>query len=111
MSVVFQEPNDGSYIVFVKGAVERIIDLCTYAGFGDYNQPMTEETRVDIIGQMNLLANQGLVSSTSVPEVLPSMPANICDSAFLLSPAVSLKILPKIGMNSLETKSRKILHL
>lgn len=61
MSVVFQEPNDGRYVIFVKGAVERIIDLCTTAGFGDYNQPMTEETRVDITGQMNILADQGLV--------------------------------------------------
>lgn len=61
MSVVFQEPNDGRYVVFVKGAVERIIDLCTTAGFGDYNQPMTEETKVDITGQMNILADQGLV--------------------------------------------------
>lgn len=89
MSVIFQEPNDGSYIVFVKGAVERIIDLCTYTGFGDYNQPMTEEAKVDITRQMSLLANQGLVSSTGVPEVFLSMPVNICDSAFLLSPAVS----------------------
>lgn len=68
MSVVFQDPNDGNHVIFVKGAVERIIDLCTTVGYGDYNQPMTDETRVDITGQMNLLANQGLVSPTSVSE-------------------------------------------
>lgn len=69
MSVVFQEPNDGNHVIFVKGAVERILDLCTTAGFGDYNQQITEETRVDITGQMNILADQGLVNPTGVPEV------------------------------------------
>lgn len=62
MSVVFQEPNAGNHVIFAKGAVERIIDLCTTVGFGDFNQPMTEEIEVEITGQMTLLADQGLVS-------------------------------------------------
>lgn len=73
MSVVFQEPNDGNHMIFVKGAVERIIDLCTTVGFGDYNQPMTEETKVIITEQMNLLADQGLVSLKSISET-PHLP-------------------------------------
>lgn len=63
MSVVFQEPNNGRYFIFVKGAVERIIDLCTNVGFGDKQAPMTEEMKQEITGQMTALADQGLVGS------------------------------------------------
>jgi magnesium-transporting ATPase (P-type) len=61
MSVVFQEPNLGKCVVFAKGAVERIIDLCRSVGFGDYQQPMTDEMKNEVISQMSRFANEGLV--------------------------------------------------
>ncbi|CUS14038.1 unnamed protein product [Tuber aestivum] len=60
MSVIFQEPNNGRYFIFAKGAVERIIDLCTNVGFGDKQTPMTEEMKQEITRQMTTLADQGL---------------------------------------------------
>jgi Na+-exporting ATPase len=60
MSVVFQEPNNGEQIIFTKGAVERIIDLCDHIGFGDKVEPMTQERKDEVIRQMTLLADQGL---------------------------------------------------
>lgn len=63
MSVVFQEPNNRRYFIFAKGAVERIIDLCTDVGFGDKQAPMTEEMKQEITRQMTAFADQGLVGS------------------------------------------------
>jgi len=60
MSVVFQEPDGGKQIIFTKGAVERIIDLCDDIGFGDRVQPMTQERKDEVTRQMTLLADQGL---------------------------------------------------
>ncbi|KAA8910141.1 potassium/sodium efflux P-type ATPase [Sphaerosporella brunnea] len=60
MSVVFQEPNNGQQIIFTKGAVERIIDLCDSIGFGDNVEPMTEEHKEEVLRQMTLFADQGL---------------------------------------------------
>lgn len=62
MSVVFEEPNTGKQIMFAKGAVERIIDLCDDIGFEDHNEPLTADRKEEVIRQMTLLADQGLVS-------------------------------------------------
>ncbi|KAL7794411.1 cation transporting ATPase [Trichoderma ceciliae] len=67
MSVVYDAPEDESglivdsrdSIVFTKGAVERIIDLCAFVGVGEGRQPITEELKESILGQMNALASQG----------------------------------------------------
>jgi len=67
MSVVYDAPQDGSSnlyptnnsLVFTKGAVERVLDLCTHLGYGNDNQPMTEELKTQVLGQMNHLASQG----------------------------------------------------
>lgn len=61
MSVVFQEPNNGAIVIFAKGAVERIIDLCQHVGFGTRQQPMTGEMRDEVTRQMLVFADQGLV--------------------------------------------------
>lgn len=58
--MVFQEPEDGKYVIFAKGAVERILDLCTHIGFGEQNRPMTAELKEEVNQQMILLADQGL---------------------------------------------------
>jgi len=62
MSVIYDAPegNDAGMdtqnsIVFTKGAVERIIDLCDYVG----DEPMTEESKEKILTQMTSFASQG----------------------------------------------------
>ncbi|KAG4280183.1 potassium/sodium efflux P-type ATPase, fungal-type [Fusarium proliferatum] len=67
MSVIYDAPEGakGSIIdtansmVFTKGAVERILDLCDYAGTGPEQQPMTDELKESVLEQMNSLASQG----------------------------------------------------
>ncbi|KAK2736485.1 Na+ ATPase [Myotisia sp. PD_48] len=60
MSVVFQRKEEEGTLVFTKGAVERILDLCTSVGYGEYNEPMTPEMKEKILEQMGFLAEQGL---------------------------------------------------
>ncbi|KAI0536480.1 ATPase [Xylaria digitata] len=59
MSVVYNRPDLDHSMVFTKGAVERIIDLCTTVGAGDYQQPMTDEYKEEILKQMDAFASQG----------------------------------------------------
>lgn len=66
MSVIFNAPDnaedgmrsENSY-VFTKGAVERILDLCTHFGIGDAREEMTEEAKERILEQMSNFASQG----------------------------------------------------
>ncbi|CCD34821.1 putative potassium sodium efflux p-type atpase protein [Botrytis cinerea BcDW1] len=58
MSVIYQRP-DGEHIVFTKGAVERVLDLCSSVGSGNTNEIMTDELKESIIRQMNRFAEQG----------------------------------------------------
>jgi Na+-exporting ATPase len=60
MSVVYQAPDRKAHWVFTKGAVERVIDLCTSVGINDATQEMTPELKDSIFEQMNHLAGQGL---------------------------------------------------
>ncbi|GJC87762.1 calcium-transporting ATPase 3 [Colletotrichum liriopes] len=46
-------------LVFTKGAVERILDLCSHIGFGDDKVELTEELKEEVLNQMNNLASQG----------------------------------------------------
>ncbi|KAI9172552.1 Calcium-transporting ATPase [Paramyrothecium foliicola] len=67
MSVIYDAPQgeSGSIIeteqsmVFTKGAVERILDLCAYSGTGASQEPMTDALKENILRQMNDLASQG----------------------------------------------------
>ncbi|KAM3522991.1 hypothetical protein MY4038_008383 [Beauveria bassiana] len=67
MSVIYDAPagESGSIIetatsmVFTKGAVERILDLCSYVGTGADQQPVTDELKESVLQQMNRLASQG----------------------------------------------------
>ena len=66
MSVVYTVPaaNDAEIgtensLVFTKGAVERVLDLCTTAGTGAANEPMTEELKAKILDQMTEFASLG----------------------------------------------------
>ncbi|KAI5793196.1 hypothetical protein EDC01DRAFT_655546 [Geopyxis carbonaria] len=60
MSVVFEQPDNRGQVIFSKGAVERIIDLCDDIGYGEQNQPLTQELKDEVLRQMTLLADQGL---------------------------------------------------
>ncbi|EFY92940.1 P-type Na+-ATPase [Metarhizium acridum CQMa 102] len=67
MSVIYDAPagETGSIIeteqsmVFTKGAVERILDLCSYIGSGAEQQPISDQLKEDVLNQMNVLASQG----------------------------------------------------
>lgn len=67
MSVIYDAPADSNdaivdsknSMVFTKGAVERILDLCTHIGVGDTRQETTEELKESVLKQMNTLAAQG----------------------------------------------------
>ncbi|KZF24870.1 Na+-exporting ATPase [Xylona heveae TC161] len=60
MSVAFRVPEEERTLIFTKGAVERILDLCVTVGVGEHEKKMTEEMKQSVIEQMNMLAEQGL---------------------------------------------------
>lgn len=61
MSVVYRHAAESNVsMIFTKGAVERIIDLCTSVGIGEHEQEMTSLVKEDVLEQMSLLAEQGL---------------------------------------------------
>lgn len=59
MSVVYSGPDLDHSMVFTKGAVERVLDLCTTVGTGEHAQPMTDEYKQRILDQMDVFARQG----------------------------------------------------
>ncbi|PKS11851.1 hypothetical protein jhhlp_001145 [Lomentospora prolificans] len=66
MSVIYDPPiggedtvGDRNSVVFCKGAVERIIELCTTIGFGGDKRSLTEVTAKEIMEQTTRLASQG----------------------------------------------------
>lgn len=67
MSVVYNAPSDNAYgvpstysLVYTKGAVERIVDLCSTVGEGADKQPLTDQVKDKVLKQMDELASQGL---------------------------------------------------
>ena len=44
----------------MKGAVERVLDHCSYIGIGKPRKPITQEDKDYIIMHMNTLADEGL---------------------------------------------------
>jgi P-type Na+/K+ transporter len=60
MSVVYKRDDEPRSVIFTKGAVERIIDLCTCVGVGKHEEVMTGELKEKTLEQMDLLADQGL---------------------------------------------------
>lgn len=59
MSVIYNSPDSKDSMVFAKGAVERILDLCSSIGTGPNNQPITDELKEQAIAQMDEFAAQG----------------------------------------------------
>ncbi|KAF2754818.1 Na+-exporting ATPase [Pseudovirgaria hyperparasitica] len=60
MSVAYQRPQSKETIIFSKGAVERIIDLCTKVGVDGQENDLTKDIKESVLEQMGLLADQGL---------------------------------------------------
>lgn len=60
MSVIYQKRQTDNVQIFCKGAVERIIDLCTTIGTGPNQRQVTDEVKDEVLSQMNRLAQQGL---------------------------------------------------
>ncbi|KAK9468757.1 hypothetical protein V1512DRAFT_257811 [Lipomyces arxii] len=65
MSVIFEGPSPGKYergvvSIFTKGAVERVLDLCTSLGNGEYHEAMTDAKKEDIMETVSEFASQGL---------------------------------------------------
>ena len=65
MSVIFEAPDNGKAHLFTKGAIERIIELCVEVGVGHEVKPMTDRLKADVLRQMDIIADQGLVSASS----------------------------------------------
>ncbi|KAI5457014.1 P-type Na+-ATPase [Mariannaea sp. PMI_226] len=67
MSVIYDAPSEasgsiienGNSMIFTKGAVERVLDLCSHMGTGDNRQEVTDELKESVLDQMNDLASQG----------------------------------------------------
>ncbi|KAI1200866.1 hypothetical protein F5X97DRAFT_72695 [Nemania serpens] len=59
MSVIYNEPGSDHSMVFTKGAVERVIDMCATVGVGGGQEPITNEHKEKILKQMDAFASQG----------------------------------------------------
>ncbi|KAL5321485.1 hypothetical protein ACEPPN_009443 [Leptodophora sp. 'Broadleaf-Isolate-01'] len=59
MSVVYKTPDDSQWVVYTKGAVERVLDLCISIGTGGKNEPMTDAMKETCLAQMDHFARQG----------------------------------------------------
>ncbi|KAH8882599.1 potassium/sodium efflux P-type ATPase [Thozetella sp. PMI_491] len=66
MSVVYDAPADNdsgldpqNSVVFAKGAVERVLDLCSHVGTGDAQEPISDELKEKVLAQMSALASHG----------------------------------------------------
>lgn len=54
------DPTNYDLVVYVKGAVERILDRCAYVGLGENKYALTEEDKARIIERMDSIAAEGL---------------------------------------------------
>ena len=60
MSVVYQNLALKKTMIFSKGAVERVIELCTSVGTGEVRQEMNGKLKEEVLKKMTTLADQGL---------------------------------------------------
>ncbi|KFY32216.1 hypothetical protein V493_00407, partial [Pseudogymnoascus sp. VKM F-4281 (FW-2241)] len=58
MSVVYNSGAENS-LIFTKGAVERVLDVCTTIGSGENQEPLTEDIKEKVVKQMDVFVNQG----------------------------------------------------
>lgn len=72
MSVVYRHPNRDSNVVFTKGAVERVIELCTSLGTGKMETEMSSSAKEEVLNTMTSLADQGLRVMAIAKRELPA---------------------------------------
>lgn len=60
MAVIFEHKEQGS-VVFIKGAVERVLEVCTNAQVGNETIELTDNFNAQVLSQMEKFASQGLV--------------------------------------------------
>jgi magnesium-transporting ATPase (P-type) len=65
MSVIFQHEEKGSW-VFLKGAVERVLEVCTNVKVGDEDFTLDELVKEQVLREMEKFASLGLVFSHKV---------------------------------------------
>jgi Na+-exporting ATPase len=59
MTVVYNHRDHANSIIFTKGAVERVVDLCTSVGTGPHCEKLTNHHKEHINYMMEHLASQG----------------------------------------------------
>lgn len=61
MSVIFEHRTTGKVMVFTKGAVERVIDVCSHVRWeeGSEQIELTQELKHEVFENMEALADQG----------------------------------------------------
>ncbi|OWP04144.1 P-type ATPase [Marssonina coronariae] len=59
MSVVYKNPGSRKSMVYTKGAVERVLDLCSSISVGASNEPMTDLAKQDCLTCMEHFARHG----------------------------------------------------
>lgn len=72
MSVIYKMASVDYTYVFTKGAVERVVELCTTVGVGKNQRSMSEERKQEILQQMTMLADQGLRVMAIARRILPT---------------------------------------
>lgn len=60
MSVIYRQGKAVETKIFTKGAVERVIDLCTNIGTGEFQRALTPAVKEEVLAHMDLLAKQGI---------------------------------------------------
>lgn len=60
MSVIYTKADSDSAYIFTKGAVERVLELCTSVGPRQNQQSMLEGRKQKVLEQMTTFADQGL---------------------------------------------------
>ena len=74
MSVIYRKAVSEYAYVFTKGAVERVLELCTTVGIGENQHSMSEERKQKVLEQMTTLAEQGLRVIAVARQVLDNYP-------------------------------------
>ena len=74
MSVIYKTAVSEYAYVFTKGAVERVLELCTTVGVGENQQSMSTERKQKVLEQMTMLADQGLRVIAVARRVLNNYP-------------------------------------
>jgi P-type Na+/K+ transporter len=62
MAVIFQHREEGNW-VFIKGAVESVMEVCTKVDAGKDTMLLDDHVKDEVLEQMHLFASQGLVRS------------------------------------------------